>query len=287
MTFKRKLCAAAVASAAWSAPAHAIDFGGVFGDNVFSDTAGIFSEMLDTLMPGVTNVRLGLGPAWSPRFEGSDNYKVRAAPLISLRYRDLIEIDNNNLRVNILGRGNLLDSANFSAGPLVKVDFGRDESDSIDLRGLGKVGTSLELGVFGAYTAGPARYRLKFRQDVTSGHSGLLIDADVTLAVYRSDTFAVGSRLSTTWASSDYMNSYFGVTAAQAAASGLAVYRAGSGMKDVTLSAGGEYRFSERWALVLNGSVSQLLSDAKNNPLVDTRGSPTQLSLGAFAVFTF
>ncbi|MCB2108397.1 MAG: MipA/OmpV family protein [Rhodobacteraceae bacterium] len=287
MKLRNNVAVVALGTALWSAPASAIDFNNVFGDNIFNDTAGVFTEMLDTFMPGVTNIRLGFGPAVGPEFEGGDHYKTGGAALISLRYRDILEIDNNNLRINVFGREGWLRSENFSAGPLVKLDFGRDEKDALELTGLGDVGTSLELGVFAAYTMGPARYRVKLRQDVAGGHSGFLIDGDITLAVYRSEDMSVAARISSTWASSDYMNAYFGVTAAQSAASGLAVFAASSGIKDVTLSTGGEYRFTDRWSLALNASFSRLMSDAKKNPLVSTRGSATQYGVGVFAIYTF
>jgi len=63
----------------------------------------------------------------------------------------LIQIDNNNIRINVLGSDTLHRSKRFKAGPLLKINFSRDESDNADLSGLGEVGTSLEIGVFSVY----------------------------------------------------------------------------------------------------------------------------------------
>ncbi|MEQ9444186.1 MAG: MipA/OmpV family protein, partial [Rhodospirillaceae bacterium] len=135
-------------------------------DSLLSNVTETVSDITDVVLPGVTNLRVGLGPVITPAYEGSDDYKVKAAPLISLRYRDLIQVDNNNIRVNVFGRDSIFQSNTFKAGPLLKLDFGRDETDSPDLAGLGDVGTSIELGVFASYTVGPTRARIRVQHDV-------------------------------------------------------------------------------------------------------------------------
>jgi len=270
------------------APAQAGPLGGVFVDvdQVFTETTGMFTDLIGTFMPGVTNIRLGLGPVLGTKYEGDGTYRVAVAPVLSLRYRDIVEVDNNNVRINVIPK-DLFNTSNFKAGPLVKLDFGRDESDSLDLTGLGNVGTSVELGVFASYSVGPLRYRVKFRKDVASGHSGTLGDIDLSLALYRSENAAYGARLSTTWASKRYTRAYFGVTTDQATLSGLAVYTPGGGFKDVTMTIGGEYRLTRSWAIVGNAGYSRLLGEIKKSPLVSTRGSANQFSAAMFAVYTF
>jgi MipA family protein len=260
----------------------------LFVDNVFSDTTDLVGDVMDTLMPGVTNVRIGIGPAVSTKYEGSKAYQVKAVPLISLRYKNILQIDNNQVRINLFGDQNtLFQATNFRAGPMIKVDFGRSAKNSPNLTGLGNVGTSIELGGFVSYANGPFRYRLRARHDVTSGHSGLVADADVSLAIYRTRTTSVGGKLGTTWVNGKYMNSYFGVTPAQSAASKLPVYVAGSGVKNINLSLGSEVKLSPRWALVMDGGYHRLLGNAKNSPLVRLRGSANQFSFGAYGVYSF
>ncbi len=164
-------------------------------DGLLSNVTDTISDVTDVMLPGVTNVRIGVGPVLTPAYEGSNDYKIKAAPLISLRYRDLIQIDNNRIRVNVFGRDSLFQSENFKAGPLARIDFGRDENDSPDLTGLGNVGISIELGLFAQYTFGPTRLRVRGQQDVASGHSGMLVTTDLGVAIYRSDRLAVTGSL--------------------------------------------------------------------------------------------
>lgn len=285
LNMKRFLLATALCLA--PAAAHA-QFGNLFANDIFTETTDLASDLMDTLLPGVTNVRVGLGPVVGTTYEGGNDYKVRAAPLISLRYRDIVQVDNNQLRVNLLGQdGAMWESRNFRAGPMVKVDFGRSAKNSPDLTGLGNVSTSLELGAFVSYTTGPLRYRIRTSQDIASGHKGLLTDLDVSLAVYRSKILTVGGRLGTTYAGRKYMQSYFGVTAAQATASGLPAYTPGSGFKNVSVSMGGEYRVTPSWTLVMNGGYERLVGKVADSPLVSLRGSANQFSFGTYAAYAF
>ena len=256
-------------------------------DGVLSNVASTLGDVTDAVLPGVTNIRIGLGPVFTPAYEGSDDYKFKSAPLISLRYRDLIRVDNNRVRVNVFGSDSLFRSQNFKAGPMVKLDFGRDENDSSDLAGLGKVGTSLEIGLFASYTAGPARIRVRGRQDVSSGHSGMLITTDLGVSIYRDTRLTVTGSLSTTWADGDYMDSYFSVTTAQALTSSLAVFDATSAFKDMTFALGANYAVSDRWNLAANAGYSKLLSDAKDSPIVSVRGDSNQFLAGLFAIYSF
>ncbi len=246
---------------------------------------------IDLLPEDVTNIRLGLGPAISPAYEGSDDYKIQPVPVISLRYKNLIEVDNNEIKIIAFNHG-FQSGTRFAGGtlrfgPLVSLNFGRSEGDSTDLVGMGDVGTSLELGAFVSYTVNKTRVRVRARQDVLGGHNGATVQFDVAQTFYRDGRFALSGSVSSMFATVNYMKSFFGVNGRQAAASGLPFYHPGSGFKDVTVGTNGSYAFSAQWSLVANASYERLLGDAAASPLVATRGSRNQFSLSTFAVYTF
>lgn len=279
-----KLCVATAGSAflMWGGSANAQSL-----DGLLSNVTDTMSDVTDVLLPGVTNIRVGLGPVVTPAYEGSDDYKVKAAPVISFRYRDLIQVDNNHVRVNLLGRDGFIESENFKAGPLVKLNFGRDETDSVDLTGLGDVGTSIELGAFASYTVGPARARVRVQQDVISGHSGMLITGDLSVAIYRDERLTLTSTALSTWADGSYMDSFFSVTAAQALTSGLTAFDAGSGLKDIGISFGANYFISNTWSILAHAGYEKIIGDAKDSPIVAVQGSSNQFTGGVFAIYTF
>lgn len=247
---------------------------------------------IDLLPQEITNIRLGLGPSFSPRYEGDDKLKFSILPAISLRYEDLVEVNNNEVRLiafNRLFNADTGDDArgNLRIGPTVSIDFGRDEDDSPDLTGLGNIGTSLELGAFVSYTQGRMRLRARARHDVISGHDGGSVRLDAAYTVFQSAPVALGVNVTSTWVTGRYMRSFFGVTPAQSAASGLPVFNPSSGFKDVGAEINANYTFASQWALVANAGYKRLLGDAADSPLVTLRGSANQLAFRTFLVYSF
>lgn len=249
---------------------------------------------IDLLPQEITNIRLGVGPSIAPHYEGDDEYKTSVIPAVSLRYQDLVEVNNNEVRIIAFNRlfasgGNLNTGTggNLRIGPTVSIDFGRDEDDSPDLAGLGNVGTSMELGAFVSYTQGRMRLRARARHDVIDGHGGGTLRLDAAYTVFQAAPVTMGVNVTSTWATGDYMRSYFGVSPAQAAASGLPVYDPGSGFKDVGAEINANYIFASQWAVVANVGYKRLIGGASSSPLVQQRGSSNQLSFQTFLVYSF
>ncbi len=259
-------------------------------ERLSTDLTDTLQTAIDLLPSDVTNVRLGIGPVIGTNYEGASHYNIRPVPVISLRYRNWVEIDNNEVKLtafsSLSAGGNVGDGV-FKAGPLISLNFGRNESDDAALHGMGNVDTSFELGAFVSYTfGGGTRVRVRARQDVAGGHKGATVTTDVTQAFIRGDNFALGGFASTTWASGPYMQSFFGVTPAQSLTSGYGVYIPGSSFKDATFGLNGNYRISDRWALVADVSYERLIAKAAESPLVHV-GSPNQMFTSAFIVYSF
>lgn len=255
--------------------------------DVIDEISDSIGDITNVVFPGVSNIRLGLGPAISPDYEGSDDYNVKPLPLVSLHYKDLIEVNNNHVRVNMFGLNSVVKKQRFRAGPQLKIGFGRDESDNPALDGLGDVGTSVELGAFGSYTLGRTRSRIRLLHDVAGGHSGTKIIGDIRLLILKTDKLAVTGSLSTTWVDDSYMDSFFSVDPLQSLASGLPVYNAGAGIKDAGIGFVANYEVSPRWAVLVHGDYKRLLGDAHDSPIVSLRGSANQAAAGIFAIYSF
>jgi outer membrane protein len=277
------LTAGAIAAAlACATPARADVFS---FDHTLDNILGRAMELMP--LQGVKNVRLGLGPSYDPRFLGDKGGSVGLAPVVSLRYRNLIAVDNNSVRVNFLGNWGKDATSPWSAGPAVKIDFGRGEDDSPKLRGLGDIGTSLELGGFVGYRMGSTQFRVRARRDVVGATSGVLIDGEVNAAVVETDRLfgRVGAQI--VWTDSKYTNAYFGVTPGQSVASGLPIYQAKSGLYDASLTISLEYLVTDRWSALAILGYTRLLGSAADSPLVRLRGSANQGSFAAFAIYAF
>jgi hypothetical protein len=91
---------------------------------------------------------------------------------------------------------------------------------------------------------------------------------------------AMGLYLGTTYGSSDYMHTYFSVGTIGAADSGLDMFSAGSGIRDVRMSAIYIQPISRKWQVGGGCLFSRLLNDAADSPIVSERGDRNQLAFG-------
>lgn len=235
------------------------------------------------------DLRLGLGAGFAPDYEGSDDYA--AIPLWNVTLSDLWAPETF---VSIAGTRL---SSNFLAHPHLRLGvsgqyvFERDdvEDDRVDeMRG---IDASLLLGLglgwdFLAERDREASIGLDLRQDVLEGN-GFLGTLRGRWAAEAGEAISYRLELSSTYASEDYMSEYFGVSNRNAARSGLDRFDADQGIKDVTLSISADYGFAGSWSVTGIASYSRLLGDAADSPIVDDRGSPDQLFLGALVNYRF
>jgi outer membrane protein len=269
-------------------PAQAQNF-----ERISTSLTDTLQSAIDLLPPGVNDVRIGLGPGIYPDFEGSRNSSIHAVPVISARIRDIVEVTNNEIKVtafnHLFAPAVNSDKAGgqLRFGPLVSLNFGRSEDDSPDLRGMGDVGTSFELGAFISYLLPMDRFRARLRQDVAGGHKGATLQLDYTHTFIRADRVSLSGSVGLNGASAAYMKSFFGVNPLQAQASGLPAYRAGTGFKDANASLNSSYVLSDNWSVFANVSYERLIGSAANSPLIKLRGSVNNVSATTFAVYGF
>ena len=235
---------------------------------------------------------LGAGALTAPTYEGDDSYRVSILPNIQVTYGDDFFasvqegvgyrfINEDTLRVGPIGR------LKFSRGEDGDQPFAVTGEDTTDLRGLGEVDTTFELGGFVEYEIGGVTLGAEARKAV-SGHDGAVLDLDVSWSG-RSMAFgppliwSFGPRVRVV--DDTYATAYFGVTPAQSAAAGLPVYTAGGGVYSYGLGGTAILPLDDRWTLVAFASYEKLAGDAAESPLVQLRGSEDQATLGIFVSY--
>jgi len=282
MRFYSGVCAVLLFLTVSQVKAQAIDF-----DNLLSTVADTLTDISDTVLSDISNVRIGIGPVISPDYDGSKDYQISIRPLLTFRYRDLLQLDNNRLRFYVVGSDAIYPSERFKAGPLIKIGSSRSEDDNSNLHGLGNVGTSIELGGFASYEVGPAQFRIRLQQDIGGGHSGMLLSGDIQTGIYQGEHLTVIGSISLSWADDKYMGSYYSINENQSQAAGLPVFNAGSGLKDIRGGFGANYNLSDYWSVLGFAGYARFLGDAGNSPLIKLRGSPNQFAAGVFLAFRF
>jgi outer membrane scaffolding protein for murein synthesis (MipA/OmpV family) len=244
------------------------------------------TAQLDKITTNDMELRLGAGPVFTAPDSAHSTWHP-IVPLLSFRYKDWIALDETQLRGNLISEDSALGQAGFRAGPMLRLEFGRKRLNGDDINRLGAVGTSVELGGFASWGYGPARLRIRVRQDVAGGHDGTVMELDARTGLFRSGKLGVGIQLQADWSSRDYMRAYYGVTLAESVETHLPVYSPKAGFRDVMPSIAAQYQFNRHWAAVGTIQYIHLLGDAADSPVPRTRGAGGRTNVGAFVVYTF
>jgi outer membrane protein len=227
-------------------------------------------------------VRIGLGAEIVPDHVGADGTKW--SPLVDFDLKregkDFeFEAPDESFGFSIVHAGG------FELGPSANLESARRPSRfpvPID-----KVPMTFEAGAFAQlYVAKSLRVRGELRKGL-GGHDGWISQLSADYIARRGDdyVFSIGPRL--TWADEEYQQSYFGVTPAQAAASGLPAFDADSGVRGVGAATSLHYQLSKRWGVAAYGRYERLVGDAGRSPLIRTYGSRSQMSAGLALNYTF
>ncbi len=275
------------------------------GQNLFAQEtpaagAGTRTVSVGVGLPNGTGVAgyIGLAAVASPDYPGSDGQSANLMPLADIRQQGFFFLKgataNPNYGIATLGWNAL----NFgytegleqrfmlSAGPMLRVHQGRDPDDA--LRGLGEIDDSVAIGAFLEASAGPWSAEFTYSpQDVGGAQDGELMTFSTDLTAQPNDRLDLTFGVSASWADDNFMQGFFGVTPAQAAATGLTAFSAGSGMKDVGIQIGATYEISDKIVLVGDVGYQRLLDEAADSPIVANTGSQNQFRVLIGAAYQF
>jgi len=251
-------------------------------------TAIIFSSLAGCLLLSQAalaadyNTSLGLGVGMAPDYEGSEDYT--AVPLVFARVGwgdgDYVMLKGNQLKWNLWN-----DQIEF--GPLLQYRMERDDVDNKQVDAMDEIDAAVEAGLFVTGRSGPWSATLEFAADVSGEHDGYLVTLGGNYRQTVSEIFKITYGVSATYASDNYMDTYFSVDASNRGTSTLPSYNADGGFKDVGLSVAADYKFNEKWSMVGNFGYKYLVGDAADSPIVDDEGSKGQTFVGAMGVYRF
>ena len=234
--------------------------------------------------PPQWTIELGVEVRSLPHYQGSDVYGFYPVPLFDVRPAGT----PSRFHAPRDGIGYaVLDTDTFKAGPVAQVELGRRVKRNPALEGLGNVGATAEVGGYVDYWAAPwLRARVEVRQGF-GGHHGVVSDqtVDVVVPVSPQWTLSGGPRM--TIATREANNPYFGVDAAQAAASGLPVFDVGGGIRSFGAGTQARYQWTPQWASHAFVEYTRLTGDVGNSPIVTQRGSADQAMFGVGATYSF
>lgn len=166
---------------------------------------------------------------------------------------------------------------NFSKDPALQyglglgVDFGRKESTTGPLAGMGSIGSQVEYGAFLNY-APDRNWRLNsvLRYGAGSTGQGVAANLGASYTMHIAPQWRLEWGVATTWANAQYMQSYYGVSAAQSLSSGHAVYSPGAGISDLSTSLNLSYQATPRVSVTGGLKATSLVGSARISPTVSS-----------------
>lgn len=239
-------------------------------------------------------IGVGFAPVYAPAWQGSRDMALSIFPDLRINYRDAVYFSVPD------GLGwNAINQDGWKIGPLFKFRFGRNENNggspflisggSTALQGMGDVKFAGEPGAFAQYSFNKNRIRARaeLRQGF-GGHEGLVADTSLGWSDKIGQPLTPGlwlysATLRATFAGDQYTNAYFGVNQAQALATGLPVFRTGSGLVSTGVNASvtkpfGKY--GQFGALTLFTGYDRLADTVADSSLIEQRGKRDQFSVG-------
>ena len=221
---------------------------------------------------------LGGGVDVAPRYSGSDKSRVTAAQVVDYAMANGFFISTTRG----LGYGNRVGNLDYSAA--LSYRAGRKDrdvsSDSIAsgsdyLRGMGDIkGSVVVVPGLGYRITDSLNVQLQAEVPVSERDNGEAVHFGIASPLYTSPENSVTLALTGSWGSSKYMQTYYGVSAAQSAASGFARHDAGSGIYAYSLNLDWTHKLTSRWSLLAAAGVTQLTGEAGDSPIVQRKTSP-------------
>ncbi len=225
------------------------------------------------------NFSLRGGVAAGPEYMGSEN--TEAGVDLGLKFGALTW--GNTSFGN--GIGNIPDNG-LSLAPAFRIIGSREASDSAELAGLTDIDRAVELGLGLTFRQTNWLAFGEVRQGF-GGHEGITgtLGADLIFRPTDRWTLTAGPRIN--MGNSEFASTYFGVTAAEAAASGFSAYDAEGGILGASLDFGATYQINDRWAVEGLLSYEKLKNDAADSPITQG-GSEDQwrMRIGLSRAFT-
>ena len=246
------------------------------------------------------SLTIGVGGAWRPSYEGSDDYTVGPIGLVFGKVGGFgFATRGTNLSIDLIRDGR---DRPFSIdfGPLVHVRLDRTGGiKDPQVRALGEIDTAVEIGLRAAIKKNGVLHDydslgigLTWQTDVSDTHGSSLLSPSIDYETPLSTRTFLSLGASMDRVGDGYATTYFSVSPAGSTASGLPAFNAQGGWKST--------RFSLFAGQVLTGdlrnpglslfgglSYSKLRGDFKRSPIVSIAGDADQYLALAGLSYTF
>ena len=229
---------------------------------------------------------VGAGFGMKPDYEGSSDYEGAIIPYGQAAFDNgmWVRLQGLKLTANLVPKSWV---PWLRLGPVFNRRASRSVVDNSKVDNLKNVSDASELGLWGGVVIEGWFANLEYMMDTGNAHDGSYATLRGGYNWKMSDAWAFVMGAHSTYASGDYMSTYFGIDGADSARSGLDTYDADAGFKDVGLDLVADWKFLPNWKARGIGSYSLLIGDADDDSPVVDEGSEHQFFGGALVIFSF
>lgn len=212
---------------------------------------------------------LGLGLIANPQYQGSDDYRLLPVPYFDVRYVD--ERGTKTFFNVPQGLGSYFVRERLGNGDRFAVSAalapGFQNRDTDDIAGLESFGVGIEARLGAEYDTGSWSFQVGLAQAVASGHEGLYgnLSASYRFVLGRGAFAGIGPSLR--FGNTNYMSALYGVTPRESLASGLAAFKADSGLESAAVQGLLSFPVGSEWRFTGVARAGELLGDAGDSSL--------------------
>jgi outer membrane protein len=243
-----------------------------------SSTASAAPDASPTMEPQAaqTTGYVGLVAVEMPKYPGSSGTRGFVLPIGAIVYQE------RYFASALDGIGLYLYQDNYwKIGTALTLDVDRRHaSDSPRTAGLGNIPESVRADVFASFDSRFATAHVSLGQDVSGSRTGLLGEAKVAAKWSPVDRLSLDFGPGATWGNARYMQTWFGISSAQSATTGVAEHTMDGGLASVYVRLGASLRLDTRWRIDAGIERTRLAHAAADSPVVEQRlGTAAQIAV--------
>ena len=238
------------------------------------------------LIAGICNMALadsvytaGLGVGIAPRYAGSKQSHALFAPFISAQWDNGFSFDP------IQGLAYQKEFGNgLFIGGMLSYDYGRSDRDRAELpgsdhlAGMGRISSSvIGSAQVGTHLWGKSTLSFTLDNPFTHSNNGVAGHLDVVVPLLETEHDQLNLTTSAHGGTGRYMQTWYGVTATQSAASGFKTWSPKSGVDNINVNLKWAHEFNKSWVLTSEITASRLVGDASNSPIVQSKNGLTAI----------
>ena len=232
----------------------------------------------EAVTPTVWEGAIGFTMGYRPEYTGASRSIVKLTPALFLRYGRFTITNASGFvtrRADDVVRGLGLDFVNadrLRVNLALRVDAGRSESSSASFAGLGDIKPTVRARLnLGWRLDGPWRLGAAWSADAFGRGGGHFGDVGLGWERRFSPVTTLTAGLSLSAAGDRYMQTYYGISAEQAARSGYPEYKPRAGLRDIVATVGFRTDLGRDWILLAGAGATHLIGPAARSPLTASR----------------